>query len=183
MHEYEYELYHHGVKGMKWGIRRTRKQLGHKVSRGFKKIRKKIDAASEARKAKVEAKKEANKSTKELTDAELRNRANRLRLEKDVLDLERQISSLSPRKVSTGEKFAKMVTDKLAPALIDVGKEYVTKSLKDYMGLNQKDVNPFKELEDSTKELRLKKESAEYRKQIALVDDFFANRGLKTKSP
>lgn len=25
----EYELYHHGIKGMKWGVRRTKKQLGH----------------------------------------------------------------------------------------------------------------------------------------------------------
>lgn len=24
------ELYHHGIKGMKWGIRRTPAQLGHK---------------------------------------------------------------------------------------------------------------------------------------------------------
>jgi hypothetical protein len=26
------ELYHHGVKGQKWGVRRTPEQLGHKVS-------------------------------------------------------------------------------------------------------------------------------------------------------
>lgn len=27
----EQELYHHGIKGMKWGIRRTPAQLGHKI--------------------------------------------------------------------------------------------------------------------------------------------------------
>lgn len=27
------ELYHHGVKGMKWGIRRTPQQLGHKIEK------------------------------------------------------------------------------------------------------------------------------------------------------
>lgn len=28
-----YELYHHGVKGMKWGVRRTPEQLGYKRSK------------------------------------------------------------------------------------------------------------------------------------------------------
>lgn len=27
------ELYHHGIKGMKWGIRRTPQQLGHKIEK------------------------------------------------------------------------------------------------------------------------------------------------------
>lgn len=27
------ELYHHGIKGQKWGVRRTPEQLGHKVAR------------------------------------------------------------------------------------------------------------------------------------------------------
>ncbi len=27
------ELYHHGIKGMKWGVRRTPQQLGHKIEK------------------------------------------------------------------------------------------------------------------------------------------------------
>jgi hypothetical protein len=29
MWNYNNELYHHGIKGMKWGVRRTAAQLGH----------------------------------------------------------------------------------------------------------------------------------------------------------
>ena len=29
---HEYELYHHGIKGQKWGVRRTAAQLGHRVA-------------------------------------------------------------------------------------------------------------------------------------------------------
>lgn len=32
----EYELYHHGVKGMKWGVRRFRKKDGSLTSAGKK---------------------------------------------------------------------------------------------------------------------------------------------------
>ena len=32
----EYELYHHGIKGQKWGVRRTAAQLGHRVAKAGK---------------------------------------------------------------------------------------------------------------------------------------------------
>ena len=35
MEAWRAELYHYGVKGMKWGIRRTPRQLGHDVQRKF----------------------------------------------------------------------------------------------------------------------------------------------------
>lgn len=34
------ELYHYGVKGQRWGIRRTPEQLGHKIKKLEKKNRK-----------------------------------------------------------------------------------------------------------------------------------------------
>lgn len=33
----DYELYHHGIKGQKWGVRRTAAQLGHRVAGAAKK--------------------------------------------------------------------------------------------------------------------------------------------------
>lgn len=48
----EYELYHHGIKGQKWGIRRTAAQLGHRVVSGAKKTGKVLyKGASKAGKA------------------------------------------------------------------------------------------------------------------------------------
>ena len=34
--EYGGELFHHGIKGMKWGVRRTPEELGHKPSTNSK---------------------------------------------------------------------------------------------------------------------------------------------------
>ena len=60
------ELYHHGVKGMRWGVRRTPKQLGHTTPNKkrklglpfFKKKQEKKSLTAEEKKAAIEAKKE-----------------------------------------------------------------------------------------------------------------------------
>lgn len=44
----EYELYHHGVKGQKWGIRRTAAQLGHRVAKAGKAAGKTVAKAGKA---------------------------------------------------------------------------------------------------------------------------------------
>lgn len=160
----DYELYHYGVKGMKWGIRRTAAQLGHKVSDAYKKYR-------DAKKAKAEAKKKASRSVKDMTDAELRERINRLTLERNALDLERQISSLSPKKISVGKKIA----DSMGNVLLDAGKnamrQALDKAIKDAMG-------PSESLEDSVKRLELEARQAKARQQIDIVGDWNSKREL-----
>ncbi len=48
----DYELYHHGIKGQKWGIRRTAAQLGHRVAKVAKTAGKAVGkGASKAGKA------------------------------------------------------------------------------------------------------------------------------------
>lgn len=53
------ELYleHHGVKGQKWGVRRTPAQLGHKEPGRLSRLRQRIKAAQKKSRKKSEAKK------------------------------------------------------------------------------------------------------------------------------
>lgn len=69
-------LEHHGVKGMKWGIRRTSQQLGHKP----KKRRTRDEVERERRKK--DLKRRRTMSSKEIED-----RLKRLKLEKEYKDL------------------------------------------------------------------------------------------------
>lgn len=102
MNEY---LEHHGIKGQKWGVRRTPEQLGHKVASGAKKAvsaaggaidnqykKSKAKAAvKKVSKQKAKAEKKAHdaqvkkdrdfSSVKNLTNQELSDRINRLRAE------------------------------------------------------------------------------------------------------
>lgn len=90
---YQDELYHYGIKGMKWGVIRTAEQLGHIV--------KSAKSLYDSNKAKKRAKEEAaiakkrSKITnpKKLTTEELNARIKRLQLEKDYNDLVKDTDS------------------------------------------------------------------------------------------
>jgi len=102
------ELYHHGVKGMKWGVRRTPAQLG--------------------RASKKSSSNTNRDAVKKMSDTELRQKLNRLNMEKQYLDL------TAPKK-SAGKKFvtdvlvnaAKGTATAMAGVYIKKGAEYVIK--------------------------------------------------------
>ena len=109
-------LYHHGVKGMKWGIRKK-------------------PASSAVKKAFSGNKKDISKATDDELSAYLR----RMQLEKQVLTMQKEMTALTtpPKKVSAGKRFVSAVwKDILYPGIKEGMKETgksVVKSLADDM--------------------------------------------------
>lgn len=78
-------LAHHGIKGMKWGVRRFRNEDGTLTEAGKARARKKADR--DADRAKQDEYRRASKNRRNLTDDELKQRINRLQMEKQLKDL------------------------------------------------------------------------------------------------
>lgn len=69
---------HHGILGMKWGVRRTQAQLGHTT---------KVGGKSQAQKDSEVQKKKDVKNRGTLSTQQLRNKIERLRMEKELREL------------------------------------------------------------------------------------------------
>lgn len=164
------ELYHYGVKGMKWGVRRTPAQLGHKVKSATRKIKAKAEAVSANRKAKKAAKASKTvmskpKSIKDMTDDELRSLYSRLQLEKNVLETQARISQLSPKQVSKGKRLVESISKEIIiPAVREVGKSYVTEIGKKRLGMTDKD--PAAELKRQAEMFKNASQILQYQDQI-----------------
>lgn len=122
---------HHGVLGQKWGVRHDRKSTSSGRSKGTPKINTKAKAKTKTKKKVpvlkqvVEKAKEIKtdskpKSVHELSDSELRERINRLNMEKQYSDLMKsQVSALNPPKQkSATRKFMENVGKEAAKAMI-----------------------------------------------------------------
>lgn len=128
------ELYHHGVLGQRWGIRRYQNADGTLTPAGRRKAKKLATKYAEVTGKKLIVKKKSvdrnePKSVKEMSDQELQRAINRIRLEQDYI---RMTTPQVPKKqLSVGQKFVKSVgKNVIAPAATDAGRTLLSNWLK-----------------------------------------------------
>lgn len=85
------ELYHYGIRGMRWGIRRYQNKDGSLTSAGRKRQKSKGEEVHEDYK-----KAHSKESIKSMSDSELRSRNNRLQMERQY--------SMMTQKIGLGKK-------------------------------------------------------------------------------
>ena len=196
------KLYHHGIKGQRWGIRRYQNPDGSLTAAGRRKQAKtQAKAIQKEAKARVKAIKEQKKnqaivekaenkanlkiskamsdsksseskpkSIKDMSDDEIRNKINRIKLE-------RELQSLTPKEVSKGKQFVdSLAKDVITPAAKNVGRQYLEKTMKDLMGLNEK------QTKDSFDALKKEVDTLELKKRKAVAEDYLNKRKEKQES-
>ena len=94
MEKNEEMLEHHGIKGQKWGVRRFQNEDGTRTAAG----KKREQSRSEDPAHEDYNKAHSGKSVKDMSDAELRTRLNRLQMEK-------QYSQLTDSDTNKGKEF------------------------------------------------------------------------------
>ena len=141
------ELYHYGVKGMKWGVRRTAEQLGHIVKKGASTIAKKASESREKSRQKRAYTKERSKPISEMTDDELRKRLNRLDMEKKYRDY---ISSMTPKKEHKVRKLVGEIMSSGVKSISNAGVQKLSNALfKEKDTVTEYDFSSLSKIRDS----------------------------------
>lgn len=114
-------LEHHGIKGMKWGQRRTEAQLARQRKResGYSKDAKSVEN--------VKRKAAAGRGLKSLSNAELRQLNERM-------NLEQQYKSYSQKEKSAGQQMAEKILTEVGTGLVKSVLNSQVKGLLDKKG-------------------------------------------------
>ena len=135
------EVYHHGIPGQKWGVRRYQNKDGSLTPAGRKRAEKLQRQYTELTGKKIVRKPykkssnpafkkediETKKSIKDMSDNELREKTNRMRLENDYINTSKANESINQQQVSTGRKAVKHVwKNVISPAATDAGRRVLT---------------------------------------------------------
>lgn len=128
-------LYHFGIKGMKWGIRRFQNKNGSLTAAGKKRYQKGEQSSDE--KTSPSSSSSRSKSISELSDTELRTRINRLNLEKQYRQLISEGADNNTKQVKEGKSFAdeiknRAVKNVFIPAAEEIGRQIVRSKLADF---------------------------------------------------
>ena len=124
-YNYPNELYHHGILGMKWGIRRFQNKDGSLTAAGKKRAQQDTEEVNEDYKKAHTSKNINTMSNQELKDVNKR------------LQMENEYSKLTNKNNTAGKKFvsgvlltaATTIAGKYATKYMDKGVEYITKKI------------------------------------------------------